>query len=62
MPGNKRWHFETNENGIFLIRDGKEVNHRNGQPLGPIRELFYGCEHAQAKTFKAHAIEVRMFT
>lgn len=58
MPGNKRWYLEVRENTIFLIRDGKEVCHRNGQTVGPIKELFYGSEHAQAKTFKAHAIEV----
>lgn len=60
MPGYKRWHLEVNENGILLIRDSKEASHKNGQPLGPIKELFYGCEHGQAKTFKAHAIEVRI--
>ena len=23
MPGNKRWHFELGNKGIFIFRDGK---------------------------------------
>ena len=61
MPGNKRWHLEVKETAILLIRDGKEVCHRNGKPVGPIKDLFYGSQHSQAKTFKAHAIEVRQY-
>ena len=55
MPGNKRWYLEVT---IFLIRDGKEICHRNDQTVGPIKELFYGSDHPQAKTFKVHAIQV----
>ena len=60
MPGNKHWHLEVRASAILLIHDDKEARHKNGQPLGPIKDLFYGCEHGQAKTFKAHAIEVRI--
>ena len=26
--------------------------------MGPVKEIFYGAEHPQAKSFKAQAIEV----
>lgn len=59
MPGNKRWHFEAQDEAVFIFRDGKEVFHsRKEQPLGPVKEIFYGAEHPQAKSFKAQAIEV----
>ena len=59
MPGNKRWHFEAQDEAVFIFRDGKEVFHsRKEQPLGPVKEIFYGAEHSQAKSFKAQAIEV----
>ena len=49
------------ETAILLICDSKEVCHRNSKPVGPIKDLFYGSEHSQTKTFKAHAIEVRQY-
>lgn len=59
MPGNKRWHFELRDEAVLIFRDGKEVFHsKKDIPLGPVKEIFYGTEHPQAKTFKAQAIEV----
>ena len=58
MPGNKRWYFEEQEGTILLWRDGKEVTNRMNQRIGPVKEVFYGSEHPQAKTFKLQALEV----
>ena len=61
MPGNKRWYFEFRGDAIFIIRDGKEIfrfKKDRDVPMGPVREIFYGAEHPQAKSFKAQAIEV----
>ena len=61
MPGNKRWHFVVQEEAIFIFRDGKEViasKKDRDISLGPVKEIYYGAEHPQAKTFKVHAIEV----
>jgi len=57
MPGNKRWYFELNRRTILVCRDGREVTSKN-VPLGPVKELYYGAEKPQAKTFKLHAVEV----
>jgi len=51
MPGNKRWYLEANKTGILFYREGKEACNRS-KPLGPIKDLFYGREYAQAKEFK----------
>ena len=40
MPGNKRWHLELKDKAILLFRDDKEVCHRNGNAVGPIKECF----------------------
>ena len=58
MPGNKCWYLETRDGTIVLFRDGKEFIQKRDQWLGPIKEVFYGAEHPQAKTFKAQALEV----
>jgi len=60
MPGNKRWYLVANESGILFFREGKEACNK-GQPLGAIKDLFYGREYPQAKLFKDNAIEVRIF-
>lgn len=60
MPGNKRWSLELRDGGIFVYREGKEVVNKNDKPLGPVKEVFYGAEHPQARTFKAQAIQVHM--
>ena len=53
MPGNKRWYFEAHsDGGILLWLDGKEVNNKRGQRIGPVKEVFYGLELPQAKIFK----------
>ena len=61
MPGNKRWYFELRENVILIVREGKEVSRIKKDrdiPLGPVKEIFFGAEHPQARSFKAQAIEV----
>ena len=59
MPGNKRWYFEARGDGaILLFRDGKEVTNKREQRIGPVKEVFYGAEHSQAKTFKLQALKV----
>lgn len=62
MPGNKRWHFELRDSSAILIfRDGKEISRLKKDhdiPMDPVKEIFYGAEHPQAKSFKAQAIEV----
>ena len=58
MLGNKCWNLEFRDGEIFLFCEGKEVVNKNDQPLGPVKELFYGAEHAQARTFKPQAIQV----
>ena len=58
MPGNKRWYFEARDGVILLWRDGKEVTNKRGQRIGPVKEVFYGSELPQAKTFKLQALEV----
>ena len=60
MPGNKRWNFELRDGAIYVLREGKEVANKKEQPLGPVKEVFYGAEHPQAKTFKPQAIEVNI--
>lgn len=62
MPGNKRWYFEARSDGtIILFCDGKEVTNKRGQRIGPVKEVFYGSELPQVKTFRAQALEVRTF-
>lgn len=61
MPGNKRWHFEARDGTILLFRDGKEVATKRDQRIGPVKEVFYGAEHPQAKTFKVQALDVSKY-
>ena len=61
MPRNKRWYFEVHDGTILPFRDGKEVTNKRDQRVGPVKEVFYGAEHPQAKTFKAQALEVNIY-
>ena len=61
MPGNKRWHFEVRDGTILLFRDGKEVTKTRELRMGPVKEVIYGAEHPQAKTFKLQALDVSKY-
>lgn len=64
MPGNKCWHFVVKEEAILIFCDGKEVvikKNRDSVSLGPVKEIYYGAENPQAKTFKVHAVEISAY-